>query len=135
MQTQHGNCTISLDQSIVFITLVGSFNEDGIAPCIEKAKELIGTLEGKPFCTLLDLREYGGSTPEAFEIQNDYNAWLNSQNLIAKAVVMETELIVKIARSQEDSLKEQEGITKDFDNLVDAHVWLCTKMQAKGFHC
>ena len=65
-----------------------------------------------------------GGTPEAYKELEDYNKWLNSQNLLAKAMVINSMITLDIINMYSPSRGEQKSET--FDNETDAIAWLKT---------
>jgi hypothetical protein len=119
----HGNSSIELIDSTVFITLKGAFNEFGVQIWFEKLKLIVKQLNGKPFSILINYLEADGATPEAFQVANKYNSWLCEQNLTAKAIVAST-LLAAIDLSQ---ISEQNRVNqkyKYFTTVPSAIEWL-----------
>jgi hypothetical protein len=71
---------------------------------------------------LVDDTKLNGFTPEAYEIIEDNNKWLNRQNLIAKAFLMEGSVQAELDSYFIPSKKEQ-NITV-FTELESAITWL-----------
>ncbi len=112
--TQHGNT--------IEVVLSGAFNEFGAIDWTEAVKNIITTYQGKPFAILMDLTQAQGATPEAFDIGERYNEWLNTQNLVAKAVVYGSKVLKDIELSIAKAKKKQH--IKNFDDIEQARIWL-----------
>jgi hypothetical protein len=63
-----------------------------------------------------------GATPDAFNISNKFNEWLNGQNMVAKAIVITSQVIKSIDQQWVPSKAVQN--IEYFDNKDDALVWL-----------
>ena len=123
MDNIHGEVKLHLQGSIVMAKLTGSFNEEGAKRYTSSVKKLIEGFQGEPFSMLINNLDLEGGTPEAYQELENYNSWLNTQCLIAKAMVQSdiaTELINKLSPSQ----LQQNG--KSFKSVEDALHWLDT---------
>lgn len=122
MTVEHGYNTIILKENIIHITLIGSFNEYGANDVSQKTKAIINSLNQKRFLILANLSNLNGATPEAFNTSNEFNLWLNSQNMVAKAIVITSQVIKNIDQQWVPS-KACQNI-EYFDNEYDALIWL-----------
>ena len=66
--------------------------------------------------------DYEGFTPEASDISNDFNLWLNEQAMVAKAIVQPSLLARKMSLKNIPALKKQR--IEYFDTKSDALLWL-----------
>ena len=120
----HGKYHIELRGNTIYKSLKGSFNEDAILEIISKEKDIIKNLNSEKFSILIDVLEMEGATPEAFSVIDNYNKWLNTQNLLAQVFVNKSSFLIEI---NEERVKSQDKTkTKIFDNLEDAQKWLDT---------
>lgn len=96
MNIEHGESTIIAKDNIIHITLKGAFNEYGAIGVSKTTMEIIRNFNQKRFMLLVNLLSLDGATPEAFNISNEFNEWLNSQNMVAKAIVITSQAIKAI---------------------------------------
>lgn len=126
MAIEHGKYSVTVNENIIIVTLIGSFNEHGTKICIDLIKDKIAAFHGKRFSILMNNLDFLGGTPEAYEVSNQYNGWLNQQNFIAKAIVTTSipNLAIDHARVPE---KKSQNIAV-FDNQPDAMAWLTKQL-------
>jgi hypothetical protein len=122
MESADGKYSIEIQGSLIYTKLSESFNHEGISLWINEMKEAINSLNGHSFIMLVDELSATGATPEALELANHYNKWLNSQALKAKAVVYSSKIYREIDISKLTARKEQN--IAFFDNISDAKIWL-----------
>lgn len=122
MSENHGKSFISVDGNIITIKVIGAFNSEGSAKLIEELKVVIESFYQKQFKLLFDYTSAEGGTPEVFEKINECNIWLNSQNMVAKALVINSDVILTILESRTPARESQHS--KNFDNKADAINWL-----------
>lgn len=122
MTVEHGENTIIVKENIIHITLKGGFNEYGAKDVSRKTKEIICAFNQKRFLMLVNLLNLEGATPEAFNTSNEFNEWLNSQNMVAKAIVITSQTIKAIDQQWVPSKTVQN--IEYFDNEEDALKWL-----------
>jgi hypothetical protein len=122
MAVEHGNNTVVVQGNIIHVTLKGSFNELGAKDVSEKTTEAINTINQETFLILVNLLNLEGGTPEAFSISNEFNEWLNKQNMVAKAIVISSQTIKDIDQQRVPSKATQN--IKYFATESDALVWL-----------
>jgi len=122
MKIEHGEVTITVDKNIIIVKLEGAFNEFGTKKYTAGVKQIISTFQGRPFSILINNLDMLGGTPEAYEELEKYNQWLNTQNLIAKAMVISSITTLDIINLLSPSRQLQK--TKSFDNEEDALNWL-----------
>ena len=125
MFSSHGNFNIKTDESIIVICLSGSFNEQSAIEFISEVKLAIKHLNGDKFGILLNAIDAEGFTPEAYHEINEYNAWLNHQNIIAKAIVSQSPTLQQTSELFIPSRAPQD--MKRFEKVELAYNWL------KGF--
>ena len=127
MSLEHGHHSITVEDNIIVIELAGSFNEYGAKALTDDIRRTIKKFKGAPFCILLNDFALEGITPEGYKKIDEYNAWLNTQNMIAKATVVKIDVLLKMEESRIPA-KAQQNI-KSFRNMPDAMHWL--KIQTK----
>lgn len=122
MNNVHGEALIHIEEKIIVAKLIGAFNMEGAIKYTEGMKKTIKEFQGESFLMLVNDLKLEGGTPEAFQELEEYNHWLTTQKLIAKAMVIKSnvtiDLIGKLSPSQE--LQKY----KIFDNEKDAYIWL-----------
>lgn len=84
----HGEREVFLKDRIITARFIGMFNEHGVKRITDEIRQCIYQLSGKPFAILVDDLKLEGGTPEAYVVLEEYNQWLNTQNLVAKAMVL-----------------------------------------------
>ncbi len=120
---EHGECDVTSIDSIIVVTLKGSFNDIAVEACIGKIKSEIEIQKLDRFSMLIDYSESIGGTPDAYAISNQFNSWLNSEDkLNKKALVTKIEILVDISLKQQSELRKQD--VKIFSNTDDALKWL-----------
>ncbi len=122
MVTEHGESSISIDGDIITVTAVGAFNLEGIVKVIAELKLIIGSFCQKEFKLLFDYSQTEGGTPEVFEKINECNVWLNSQNMVAKALIINSPINLAILESRTPARNSQNS--KRFDDKASAIAWL-----------
>lgn len=119
---QHGEVHILLEGNIVIATLIGAFNEKGAMKYTEGVKSIVKKFEGKKYAILVDNSNMEGGTPEAYQVLEEYNQWINNTNLVAKAMVVKTLITTELVESLSPSIKLQ--TTKSFQDKNLAFEWL-----------
>jgi len=121
---EHGESTIIFRNSVIHITLKGAFNELGAKNFSKKSKEIISTFSHKRFMVLVNLLDLEGATPEAFNESNEFNKWLNKYKMIAKAIVITSQVIKSIDQHWVPAQAVQN--IEYFEHESDAMNWLDT---------
>ncbi len=122
MHNEHGEVHIHREGNIIVSELNGAFNMEGAQKYIQGMKEAVKEFQGKSFLMLVNDLKLEGGTPEAFQELEQYNHWLTTQNLIAKAIVLESIVTIDLIDRLSPSQKQQ--TYKIFDNENDAFTWL-----------
>lgn len=122
MHNEHGEVHIHREGNIIVSELNGAFNMEGAQKYIQGMKEAVKEFEGESFLMLVNNLKLEGGTPEAFQELEQYNHWLTTQNLIAKAIVLESIVTIDLIDRLSPSQKQQ--TYKIFDNESDAFTWL-----------
>jgi len=122
MTLEHGKCFISVDGNIISVKALGAFNEEGIVKTIEELKSVIERFGHQEFKLLFDYTQTEGGTPEVFEKINECNVWLNTQNMVAKALVINSSTNLAILESRTPARSLQN--TEIFGDKVSAINWL-----------
>jgi hypothetical protein len=127
LHTLHGEFDISIDSDIIKITVKGAFNDVGAKALAEQLERHIMTLNNEPFAILANLLEFEGGTPEVFAESEVFNAWLNSKNMIAKALVFTSPALIMIEQTFVTS-KHGQNIQYFSDETI-AVAWLDTQFE------
>lgn len=122
MDTVHGESSITIDGDIITVKAVGAFNLEGIVKVIAELELVIDSFCKKKFKLLFDYSQTEGGTPEVFEKINECNVWLNSQNMVAKALIINSPINLAILESRTPARNSQNA--KQFDNKASAIAWL-----------
>ncbi|MCJ8337126.1 MAG: hypothetical protein MJK10_01530 [Pseudomonadales bacterium] len=127
MAVEHGKYFISVDGDIITVKAVGAFNSEGIVKAIEELESVIESFSQKKFKLLFDYLETEGGTPDVFEKINECNIWLNSQNMVAKALVINSSTYLAILENRTPARSSQNA--KSFNDKTSAINWL--KLQSQ----
>lgn len=118
----HGNYEIDFKKEYIYIKYSGMCN-------VELAKkfyeEFISRVKGRNFTNLkvlVDCLEFDGATPDSYTFSSKVNNWLNSNDLIAKAIITREAIIVKLVEYRDNELRKQN--IEVFDNIKDGEEWL-----------
>lgn len=122
MNLIHGDYEVTFIDNILIIKLIGSFNEYGAKELTEVIKERVESFQGKAFCMLVDDIKFHGFTPEAYQVVEESNKWLNMKNLIAKAFLIKNAVQQELDNYFVPAKKEQN--VKVFYELETAMKWL-----------
>jgi len=122
MDIAHGEVDIEVMDNIIIVRTAGAFNEYGTQRYTDGVREVIDSLQGQSFSILINNLEFQGATPEAYEELENYNAWLNKQKLIAKAMVITSAITLDVINMRSPSRAAQQN--QSFDNEKDAMTWL-----------
>ena len=122
MITAHGTSTVTVKENLITATIEGSFNLEGIVAYHNKIKPIIDSLQGREFKLLVNFLGAEGATPEALDEANRFNAWLNNKNLVAKALIINSPVLLEIFLSRAPNQHSQNIMS--FSTLDEAHVWL-----------
>lgn len=123
----HGDSKVYLKDNIVFAKLSGMFNELGAEKFTNEVKRLVLSLADQPFGILIDDLDLEGGTPEAFAILEQYNQWLNTKPLKAKAMVMSSNAHKEIINKLSPSRNKQN--IQYFLTEPEAVAWLQTELE------
>ena len=122
MYPEHGKNIISVEGDIIISKIIGAFNAEGIDKSIADLKVAIDSFCQNEFKLLVNYIDTEGGTPEVYEKINEFNIWLKSKNMVAKALVSNSNVVLSIRESRTPkgmSLNE-----RVFDDEVNAIIWL-----------
>jgi hypothetical protein len=122
MSLVHGEGIVSVNGNVITVKIQGSFNREGIVKYQKKLTTIIESFHAEKFKMLIDFLDAEGATPNALKQVDTFNTWLNDKNLVAKAVVINSPVLLKILFSRTPAQKSQN--IKCFDNTIEAHQWL-----------
>lgn len=122
MTLEHGQHSIIVKDNVIYIKLVGSFNEYGAKALFSEVKEVINTFNGCEFAIIADFLEFQGATPEGFDEANSYNEWLYDKGIKAKAIVTNSAALRNIDKQRVPAQKMIK--TEFFNHINDAALWL-----------
>lgn len=126
MNTGHGIIDIDIDGDIIIARYIGLFNVDGMERELTKLRQAVESIAPAPFAILVDNLSVEGGTPEAYEVLELFNQWLNTQPLVAKATVSESSVKLKIVDERVPSRQLQNQ--RSFSTLESARRWLQSEM-------
>lgn len=119
---EHGSFEVRQENNILFCKLSGSFNEHGIQGYINTIKQCFIDSNGTPLGMLIDNLAFEGGTPEAYQVFEQYNQWLNHQPIVAKAFIVNSVITKEIMLKQSPALKKQN--IEFFKQEGEAFRWL-----------
>jgi hypothetical protein len=119
---EHGEFIVTLNGNVIECMLKGSFNEKGTIAYTSNVKAKVEELDGKPFAMLIDDLALEGGTPKAYAALDEYNQWLMSQALAAKALIVSSFAQKEIMLQQAPTLKKQK--IEFFTERKTAVAWL-----------
>lgn len=122
MYIEHGETFCEVNGNIIIIRTIGAFNEYGAQKYTSAIKSTVGNFQGSSFSILVNNLAFLGGTPEAYQELENYNAWLNQQKLIGKAIVITSSTTIDVISMLSPSMASQK--TKNFDNEEEAMAWL-----------
>ena len=94
-------------------------------------KDIVMAYELAPFVLLGDLLGFSGGTPEVFAESEEFNAWLNSRNMIAKALIFTSPALITIDQALVKSKTKQN--IQYFENEQDALQWLNKQIEESQY--
>jgi len=122
MVIEHGEVAIEVRGNIIIARTVGAFNEYGAQRYTNGVRTIVEGLQEQSFSILINNLEFQGATPEAYQELEEYNAWLNKQKLIGKAMVITSNITLDVIDKLSPSRASQQ--TRSFDNEKEALNWL-----------
>lgn len=123
----HGEFNVAVKNQIIYATLCGSFNGEGIELYAKELQKTVNSMHGKAFAMLVDDLQIEGGTPEAYRALQTLNEWMNKQALLAKAFLIDSEIKKDILLENTPALKLQN--IEFFVSEKDAASWLQSQLQ------
>jgi hypothetical protein len=122
MNQEHGKNIISVEGDIIISKIIGPFNVEGVNKSITDLKTVVDSFCQNKFKLLIDYIDAEGATPEVYEKINECNIWLNSQNMVAKALVTNSNVALSILESRTPARRSlNESV---FNDKANAIIWL-----------
>ncbi|HHQ4553794.1 TPA: hypothetical protein ACSPZ7_001962 [Aeromonas veronii] len=118
----HGVYEIQTDGNIIVATLHGAFNEFAVEKYAKDLKVIVNLFNDDNFAMLIDIREYAGATPDALVIVDNFNKWLSSKGLLAKAYVTESQVLLDLIFINTQSISNV--LIARFSEIGHAKEWL-----------
>lgn len=122
MSLRHGDTHFSIKGKIIIATLTGAYNKNGAIQYTEGIKSIVKSFKGERYAILVDNTDMEGGTPEAYQVLEEYNQWLNNTNLVAKAIVSNTTITTDIIKSLSPSINLQKNM--HFEDKETAMTWV-----------
>lgn len=126
LEPAHGECIVECEGGLIKATLKGMFNVAGGKRYTEGVQRYVEAMNGKPFVILVNNQALEGATPEAYQELERYNQWLNKQNMVAKAMVIDSKLQAGMIDAYSPARQEQN--TRSFSDEISALEWLKLQM-------
>lgn len=120
---EHGTYSVTLQNNVLNIRLVGMFNEIATRKVCEQIEQHIDMLNTKSFKLLVDCLDYEGSTRAAHKISNQHLLWLIQQNCQAQAAVYGRKLYADIVKNEQPAVGNILN-RREFTNIEEAKNWL-----------
>ncbi|MFQ2825212.1 hypothetical protein [Aeromonas allosaccharophila] len=118
----HGVYEIQIDGNIIVAILHGAFNEFAVEKYANDLKVIINLFNDDNFAMLIDIREYAGATPDALVIVDNFNKWLSSKGLLAKAYVTKSPVLLDLILINTPSISNV--LIARFNEIGHAREWL-----------
>lgn len=118
----HGDREVFISGQIITARFIGLFNEHGATRIINEIKSCVEQIQDRPFAILIDDLQLEGGTPEAYAILEEYNQWLNTKKLVAKAMVLNSSAHKAIINKLSPSRAQQN--IEYFEDEASAIHWL-----------
>ncbi|NKF51291.1 hypothetical protein G3R49_12065 [Shewanella sp. WXL01] len=126
-EAAHGEFTIQVTGNLICTKMTGSYNEAGATAYTQAVMEQVKRLNGKPFGIVADNRGVLGGTPEAYAVLDEYNVWMEDNNMHAKAVVFNAKIMATILKNQSPSMQAEN--IQMFTDLNQANRWIENKLE------
>ncbi|MCL1141208.1 hypothetical protein [Shewanella gaetbuli] len=126
MSVEHGEFTIAVEGRVIKSKMIGSFNEYGAHRYTCAVIEIVKSFNQQPFAMLIDNSELLGGTPEAYQVLEEYNIWVNQQNMQGKAFVFPAAIMATIMKNLAPSMRADN--IKIFSSMSDATNWIASTL-------
>tara|TARA_R110002074_G_scaffold30335_1_gene86021 strand:+ start:128 stop:523 length:396 start_codon:yes stop_codon:yes gene_type:complete len=118
----HGKYDIEVNRDIIKITISGAFNDVGAKALAIELKNIVIEFDHAPFAIMANMLEFDGGTPEVFAESEEFNTWLNSKNMVAKALIFTSPALIAIEQALVRSKAKQN--IQYFKTECEALQWL-----------
>ena len=122
---EHGSYSIDLKQGCIVVRLIGAFNCEGMALYIDAMKAAIQQIQSSKLSIVINHLEFEGAGPEALELINQYNSWLDCHYIVNKAFVGTQAMYQYIAENKMTTGLNQ--CMQFFDSEEGAINWLLSE--------
>jgi hypothetical protein len=122
MPLSHGEFEVCLEYNVITAKAIGAFNYECVLNYTNEIKLFVTHLKEKAFCMIIDNSKFEGCTPEGFVVLDDFNSWLNSSELKAKAFIINSEVNKQIILDRTPSLSFQN--IQFFSDHKEANQWV-----------
>ena len=123
----HGEFDIEVKHGFIKIIISGAFNDIGAKALAAELKNTVIAFDSAAFVIMWDMLGFDGGTPEVFAESEEFNHWLNSKNMIAKALIFTSPALIAIEQMLVKSKTKQN--IRYFENEPDASEWLCEQIK------
>lgn len=119
---EHGTFDIKVTSNVIAISLYGAFNKEATQHYCNDVALKVSKLASTPFYILLDIRRVEGATPDSWDVAQQHNNWLATQNLVKKVIVCSNESVEYFAHKINESTLSGKVIY--FHELGAAQQWI-----------
>ena len=119
---EHGKFTIEIEQDYIVIRLIGAFNFEGMTKYVEAIKKAIAQINSTTLNLIINQLEFEGAGPDAINLIDNYNEWLNCHYIVNKAFVGTQGMYQYIAEHKMVNISKQRF--KFFDDETQAISWI-----------
>lgn len=128
MFDSHGTTEVLLDPPLIRVRAAGRFNLAGCKRFCEKVGAAVREMGESPFGMLIDNLDFEGGTPDAYAELDRFNAWLNTRPMVAKAMVVRSDVLLSIMDQLAPSRRQQN--IQGFGTLAEGERWLLKELAA-----
>lgn len=128
MFDSHGTTEVLLDPPLIRVRAAGRFNLAGCERFCERVGAAVREMGESPFGMLIDNLEFEGGTPEAYAELDRFNAWLNTRPMVAKAMIVKSEVLQTIMDQLAPSRRQQN--IRCFRESAEGERWLRDQLAA-----
>lgn len=114
-------------KTILYQSHSRALNESDYKNIAQKVKQSVAQCNEEGFCILVNDLQLIGSTLDAYKELEELNQWLNTQKMIAKAIVIERDTLLDTIQTLVPAIKDQK--IKTFDAIEDAMLWLKSQLK------
>ena len=119
---EHGSFNMKIAKQTLVIKCFDAWNKETVLRMCKEYKELVNTINAKPWACLVDFTHWELSTPEMWGYIDDLNEWGNNHNQKYEAVVCSSSLQQYLMEKSHDILTNVEA--KFCESVNQAYDWL-----------